>query len=74
MTTSGKETCFPHVYVDGVRDRIAQTDLDMLRAGDIAAIEVYTREAQLPAEFISLADRQPCGVIAVWRKVPSKRD
>lgn len=68
MTATGREACRPHLFVDGVRDRIVETDFEMLRAADIAAIEVYSREAQLPAEFIALADRSPCGAIAVWTK------
>lgn len=68
MTVTGRETCSPHLFVDGVRDRIVETDYDMLRASDIAAIEVYSREAQLPAEFIALGDMSPCGAIVVWTK------
>ena len=68
MNSTGMENCSPFIYVDGSRDRIAETDVDMIRAGQVAAIEVYTREAQVPAEFTTLAARRPCGVIAIWTR------
>ena len=66
MTRTGMETCTPSIYVDGSRDRVVESDVDILRAGTIAAIEVYTRESQLPAEFTTMGNRRPCGVIVVW--------
>jgi hypothetical protein len=67
MTSSGMQNCAPLIYVDGMRDRFVESDPDVLRAGKIAAIEVYPREANLPAEFTPLASR-PCGVIVVWTR------
>jgi hypothetical protein len=69
MTGTGKEFCQPFLYVNGMRDRTSEDgDFDFLHADDIASIEVYSREAHVPAEFIALAVQKPCGVIVVWRK------
>jgi hypothetical protein len=70
LTSSGLESCRPFLFVDGRRERIpeADGDFDFLRARQIEAIEVYTREVQVPAQFIPLAARHPCGVIVVWTK------
>jgi hypothetical protein len=55
--------CVPAVFIDG-----RETDLDelnMLRLGEIAAVEVYLRRVSAPAEFLS---RDRCGSVVVWTR------
>ena len=55
--------CAPLVWVDGQRARGAELD-DVVRGADVAAMEVYSSSAGVPAEF---ADRTAtCGTILVW--------
>jgi hypothetical protein len=60
---SAGDRCVPVVFIDG-----RKTDLDelnMLRIGEIAAVEVYLRRVSAPAEFLS-SDR--CGSVVVWTR------
>lgn len=55
--------CVPVVFIDG-----RKTDLDelnMLRMGEIAAVEVYPRRMSAPAEFTS---KDRCGSVVVWTR------
>ncbi|MGH7712357.1 MAG: carboxypeptidase regulatory-like domain-containing protein, partial [Gemmatimonadaceae bacterium] len=74
--TSGIEECSPTVYVDGRKSPFSAEDVDiMMSAQDIAAIEVYARPVERPAEFIDPFNK--CGVIAIWTKpfeMRSKQD
>lgn len=57
--------CGPLLWVDGVRIPGAQLD-EVARPGDVAAIEIYTSFAGIPAEFF---DRTAtCGTVVVWTK------
>ncbi len=57
--------CAPLVWVDGQRMLNAQVD-DVTTGGDVAAIEVYSSFAGIPAQFF---DRTAtCGTILVWMK------
>ena len=61
----GGDFCYATLIVDGVRvgernpDRFAQPD-------DIEGIEIYRRSAEVPMQYLSLA--QGCGVIVIWTK------
>lgn len=64
----GMTTCTPSLYLDGLRDW--SDSFDLLQSTQIAAVEVYPREAQRPMEFF---DRNGCGAIVVWtRPAPLK--
>ena len=55
--------CVPVVFIDG-----RKTDLDelnMLRIGEIAAVEVYPHRMSAPAEFLS---KDRCGSVVVWTR------
>ena len=55
--------CAPLIWVGGQRARGAELD-EVVRGGDIAAMEVYSSSAGVPAEY---ADRTAtCGTILVW--------
>lgn len=57
--------CAPLVWVNGVRNPHAELD-DVSHGNDVAAIEVYSSAAGVPAEFF---DRTAsCGTILVWLK------
>ncbi|WP_306522957.1 carboxypeptidase regulatory-like domain-containing protein [Gemmatimonas sp.] len=56
--------CIPPIYLDGFRFIANGLSLDeIVPPSDVAAMEVYTRPMQRPAEFTDLDD---CGVLAVW--------
>ncbi len=58
--------CRPTVWMNGMRVRGAELD-DVVKADDVAAIEVYNSTAGLPVQF---HDRDnPCGGILVWIRV-----
>jgi hypothetical protein len=55
--------CVPVVFIDG-----RKTDLDelnTLRIGEIAAVEVYPRRMSAPAEFTS---KDRCGSVVLWTR------
>lgn len=66
VTMNRREGCVPTYYVDGAYT--GYFDIDNLPPRDIAGIEVYSGNSQVPAEF-KHADR--CGVIAIWTRDPS---
>lgn len=61
----------PHIWVDGqdmtrIEPNHAQEDfLSHMVPLDVQAVEVYSRPATVPAEFLG---GNPCGVIAIWTK------
>ena len=55
--------CTPAVFIDGRKTDI--DELNMLRVGELAAVEVYPHRMSAPAEFLT-SDR--CGSVAVWTK------
>lgn len=64
MRGNGGQECIPIVYLDGFRFITAGLSLDeIVPPSDVAALEVYSRPMQRPAEFTELND---CGVLAVW--------
>lgn len=66
VTMGRRDGCVPDYYVDGAR--APHFDLDNVRPIDIAGIEVYRGNSEVPAEF-KHADR--CGVIVLWTRDPS---
>jgi hypothetical protein len=64
MRGNGGQECIPIVYLDGFRFITSGLSLDeIVPPSDVAALEVYSRPMQRPAEFTELND---CGVLAVW--------
>jgi len=60
------QDCIPVVFLDGFRFIANGLSVDeLVSPADVAAIEVYVRAMQRPAEFTDLAD---CGVFVVWTK------
>jgi hypothetical protein len=70
MRASNGEECQAGVIYDGAQlppSQAASISIDEIaRREDIAAIEVYARPSQVPAEFTSMV--QGCGVVAIWTK------
>ena len=70
MRSSAGSECPAQIIVDGALlppSQVASITLDEItRREDIAAIEVYARPSQVPAEFTSMISG--CGVIAIWTK------
>lgn len=55
--------CVPAIFIDGRETDIAE--LNMLRVGELAAVEVYPHRMSTPAEFLT---KDRCGSVAVWTK------
>jgi hypothetical protein len=55
--------CRPNVWVDGRRWRLE--DLDFLQASDLIAVEVFTRDTEVPLRYQNFSG---CGAILVWMK------
>jgi protocatechuate 3,4-dioxygenase beta subunit len=55
--------CAPSIFIDGRKSDIME--LNMLRIGELAAVEVYTHRMSTPAEFLT---NERCGSVAVWTK------
>lgn len=58
--SDGRDGCLPDVWLDGVRSTLRS--FDMMRADEIAGIEIYTG-GTAPGKFNDL-----CGTVAVWTK------
>ncbi len=59
--------CKPGVWIDGVQAVSAELD-DVVTPAEIAALEVYTSWAGIPAEFEDRSGKN-CGAILVWTRV-----
>jgi len=57
------DRCVPAVFIDGRNTDLAE--LNMLRIGEIAAVEVYPRRGSAPAEFLA---NERCGSVVVWTR------
>lgn len=66
VTMSRRDGCVPDYYVDGAH--APYFDVNNLQPRDIAGIEVYRGNSEVPVEF-KHADR--CGVIVLWTRDPS---
>lgn len=60
--------CAPVFYMDGFPARAGVMDLDMIDLSGVEGIEVYAGMSSIPAEFMSVAGSETCGVIAVWSR------
>ncbi|GAB1342150.1 carboxypeptidase-like regulatory domain-containing protein [Gemmatimonas sp.] len=66
LRAGGGGECIPVIYLDGFRFIASGISIDeMVAPDDVAAIEMYVRAMQRPAEFTDLSD---CGVFVVWTK------
>jgi hypothetical protein len=52
------------LYLDGLP--LDAVFFDTIHPDDVAAVEIYRRESQVPFEFVGLRDG--CGVVAVWSR------
>ena len=70
------------VWIDGMSTPAGEYDVDVLQTSGIAAVEVYSGPATIPAQFRTPFGRDGCGgVIVVWTRVgpdqwdvPRRRD
>jgi hypothetical protein len=71
----GRGRCIPNVYVDGHYVAVdADISLDSWVAGStVAAVEVYDRPYQAPAEFSPRGSNQECGVVVIWTRPPGEQ-
>jgi hypothetical protein len=65
----GGRICEPTMYIDGVRvaQHVQSSMDDVLQAGMIEGIEVYTLAAAAPAGYVSQGNT--CGVIMFWTRM-----
>lgn len=66
VTMTRDPGCRPDYYVDGARAPFF--DIDNLRPIDIAGIEVYRGNSEVPVRF---KHKDRCGVIVIWTRDPS---
>lgn len=66
VTMGRRDGCVPDYYVDGAHAPFF--DIDNLQPVDIAGIEIYRGNSEVPVAF-KQADR--CGVIVIWTRDPS---
>jgi hypothetical protein len=55
--------CRPNLWVDG--QRWSLEDLDMIEAAELIAVEVFTRDTDVPLRYQNFSS---CGAILVWTK------
>lgn len=60
--------CAPIFYMDGFPAVAGAMDLDMIDLSGVEGIEVYGGMTSIPAEFMTVAGADGCGVIAVWSR------
>ena len=60
--------CAPIFYMDGFPAVAGPMDLDMIDLSGVEGIEVYGGMTSIPAEFMTVAAADGCGVIAVWSR------
>jgi Gram-negative bacterial tonB protein./TonB-dependent Receptor Plug Domain. len=60
--------CAPMFYMDGFPATAGAMDLDMIDLSGVEGIEVYSGMSSIPAEFMTVAGGESCGVIAVWSR------
>ena len=59
------EDCVPMIWVDG--QRAPGLEIDEIRSGDIAAIEIYRGASTVPMDFAT-GGRTQCGAVVIWTK------
>jgi len=60
--------CAPMFFMDGFPATSGAMDLDMIDLSGVEGIEVYSGMSSIPAEFMTVAGGESCGVIAVWSR------
>ena len=65
VTMGRRKGCVPEYYVDGAR--APYFDLDDLQPADLAGLEVYRGNSEVPLEFKAF---ERCGAIIVWTRDP----
>lgn len=65
VTMSRRKGCVPEFYVDGARAPFF--DVDNVQPHEIAGIEVYRGNSEVPIRF---KHRDRCGVIVIWTRDP----
>lgn len=60
--------CAPVFYMDGFPATAGIMDLGMIDLSGVEGIEVYSGMSSIPAEFMTVAGGESCGVIAVWSR------
>ncbi len=60
--------CTPSLYIDRAHDTMG--DFDQIRVDEIVAVEVYSRPAERPFEFVD--QRNACGAVVVWTRIRSR--
>lgn len=64
------QRCAPMVWLDGMATPAGEFDLDVLQPSTIAAVEVYSGPATIPAQFRTPFGRDACGgVIVIWSRI-----
>lgn len=62
--------CAPMVWIDGMSTPAGEYDLDMIEAGSIGGIEVYSGPSTIPAQFRTPFGRDGCGgAIVLWTRI-----
>jgi len=65
VTMSRRKGCYPQFWVDGTRAPFF--DVDNIQPREIAGIEVYRGNSEVPIRF---KHRDRCGVIVIWTRDP----
>jgi hypothetical protein len=65
-TGYGARGCIPQIVVDGMP--WSASDLGMVPASDVEAIEVYAGPATSPPQFAFGGNGTSCGTIVIWRR------
>ena len=68
------DRCVPTVYVDGHRSMAGNGVAvdELVNGSDIAAVEVYDKPFEAPAEFTPSIQEINCGVIVIWTRPPGE--
>lgn len=72
-TVSMRGNCSPLVFFDGFPAAAGPMDLDMVDLSTVEGIEIYSSFATIPADFMSVAGGERCGVIAIWSRTARPR-
>ena len=72
LRTSGRTTCRPTFFVDGVQYDGALVDVDMMiQPADIVGVAVYRGRMGTPPEFVGVS---ACGSIVIWTRLGAMQD
>lgn len=72
LRTSGRTTCRPTIFVDGVQYDGALVDVDMMiQPTDIVGVAVYRGRMGTPPEYVGVS---ACGSIVIWTRLGALQD